>query len=168
VAARGSRSLSVPGVPPLSARAPRGVSSAASAAAQPGVGATQRVDAGTTTLAVRLLRVIDPLRDSGARLPPGAHAVGVVVQIRDIGQGGYDSSATGDIGLLASGGPAAAVFAPRGVCQTALRDFDNEIGPGEVRQGCVVFALPAGQRAVGVRFSPHAGASGRVSWRLSG
>src|SRR5579875_3850709 len=49
--------------------------------AVPGVGTKQRVDAAGARLEVTLRRVIDPLRGSGAALPPHTRAVGVVVQI---------------------------------------------------------------------------------------
>jgi hypothetical protein len=165
---RPSTSAAFATTPRLVRRPPASLNPPAVARPSPGVGAVQQVHAGTTTLAVRLLEVIDPLRSSGARLPPGDRAVGIVVQIRNVGSGGYDSSATGDIGLVGSGGPAVPVYAPRGVCQTPLRDFDNEIGPGELRQGCVVFALPSNQRPQSVRFSPHGAPAGSVSWRALG
>jgi len=132
------------------------------------VGAAQLVHAGGTTLSVSISRVIDPLSDSGAALLSGTHAVAVLVRIQNRGPGVYDSSATGDIGLVPSSGTATPVFAPRGQCQTPLRDFDNYISPGEIRAGCVVFAVPSTARVVDVRFSPHGQAAGAASWRTAG
>ncbi len=90
-----------------------------------------------------------------------------MLSIASHGPGIYDSSATGDVSIVASAGTATPVFAQRGVCQTPLRDFDNYISPGEKRIGCVAFSLPAGARLLSVRFSPHAKAAGRVSWSVS-
>jgi hypothetical protein len=129
------------------------------------VGTPQRVRAAGTTLSVTVLRVIDPLPSSGAALPPGTRAVGVVVRVVNNGSGIYDSSATGDVSILPSPGPATPAFASRGICQTPLRDFDNYITPGEVRHGCVTFAVPSRATVLAVRFSPHGQAAGRVSWR---
>jgi hypothetical protein len=151
-----TRALAAHGSHPRAPAAPPG----------PGVGALQRVRAGTSTLSVRLVRVLDPLRGSGASLLPGNRALGVVVQIRNLGPEIYDSSATADISLLASSGTPTPVFAPRGPCRTPLRDFDNYIYPGQLREGCVVFQLPARATALAVRFSPHARARGAVTWAL--
>lgn len=131
----------------------------------PRVGATQRVPAPGTTLTVTVTSLIDPLRASGAKVPHGTRAVGVLVSVRNAGQGGYDSSATGDFSLLSAGGPAAPVFVPAGPCQTPLQDFMNAISAGELRTGCVAFAVPSGQAPSTVRFSPDGGATGhRLSW----
>lgn len=111
-------------------------------------------------------RLIDPLRYSGASLPPKTHAVGVLVEIRNIGSGLYDSSATGDVSVVPSTGPAPPVFAPSGTCQTQLRDFDNYITAGVVRDGCVVFAVGNSARVKAVLFSPHAQRRGRASWSV--
>jgi hypothetical protein len=124
------------------------------------------VHAGGETLAVTVAQVIDPLRGSGATAPPGAHVVGVLVRILNRGPGVYDSSATGDFSLHSSAGDASPTFVPRGVCQTPLRDFDNEISPGEERSGCVAFAVSAGARALTIRFSPHGSGAGRVAWKV--
>jgi len=155
--------------PPHSLSAAHDVSRTASAGdTMPRVGASQRVAAQTTTLDVRVLRVLDPLEGSGAKVPPDDRAVGVLVQISDVGAGGYDSSATADIRLAAADRPATPMFVPRGICQTPLRDFDNEIGPGEQREGCVTFAVTDGQRPLIVSFFPHGMARGSVSWRVDG
>jgi hypothetical protein len=130
------------------------------------VGAAQRVHAGGSQLSVMVSRVIDPLRDSGAALPPGERAVGVLVSILNHGPGIYDSSSTTDISLASSRGPGTAVFASRGACATPLRNFDNEISAGESRAGCVAFAVSHGARVTAVRFSPHGEAARRVSWRV--
>jgi hypothetical protein len=111
--------------------------------------------------------VIDPLLKSGAALPAGNRAVGVEVTLANAGPTVYDSSATGDFSVVVSGGPVEPVFAPSGVCQTPLNDFDRYITAGEERSGCVAFAVPAKARVLGVRFSPHAQPVGRLTWRAS-
>ena len=130
----------------------------------PGVGATQWVDASGARLGVTLRRVIDPLFGSGAQLPGGARAVAVVIQIRNSGPKLYDSSATGDITLIASKGVVTPVLATHGICRTPLDDFDRYITVGEDRSGCVVFAVANGATLDAVRFSPHARRLGRLTW----
>jgi hypothetical protein len=88
----------------------------------------------------------------------------VLVRIINRGPAVYDSSATGDLSLETSKGEASPVFVPQGICQTPLRDFDNEISVDEARSGCVAFAVAAGAKLMAVRFSPHGAAAGRVSW----
>lgn len=109
-------------------------------------------------------RLFDPLHGSGASLLPHTRAVGVMAVIRNDGPGVYDSSSTGDFSVVPSSGTATPVFAPAGACQTGLRDWDNEISPGEQRSGCVAFALGATAKVTEVRFSPHARAAGRATW----
>jgi hypothetical protein len=111
-----------------------------------------------------LRRVIDPLPAAGAGLPSGTRAVGVIVQIRSSGPKLYDSSATGDIELRASGGVVTPVLATRGICRTPLDDFDRYITPGEDRVGCVAFAVANGATLDAVWFSPHAHRLGRLTW----
>lgn len=130
----------------------------------PPIGRALRVHAPGTILSVTIQGLIDPLRDSGVTLLPGTRAVGVQAEVVDDGPGDYDSSSTGDFSVVPSSGAARPVFAPSGQCQTPLRDWDNEISPGEARNGCVVFAVPSHARIVEVRFSPHAMAAGRVAW----
>lgn len=132
--------------------------------ALPPAGTTQRVDAAGAELAVTLRQVLDPLRASGAELPPHMRAVGVIVQIRSSGPRLYDSSATGDISLLSSAGVGMPVLATRGPCRTPLNDFDRYITAGEDRIGCVVFAVADGATLDAVRFSPHARRHGRLTW----
>jgi hypothetical protein len=131
------------------------------------IGAKQRIHTSGTTLSVIVRALLDPLRHSGAALLPHTRAVGVVAEIRDDGPAEYDSSSTGDFAVVPSSGAARPVFAPAGACQTPLRDWDNAISPGEVRTGCVAFAVPTGARIVAVRFSPHASSSGRATWLAS-
>jgi hypothetical protein len=131
-----------------------------------GVGATQRVNAGGSRLSVRVSRVIDPLRDSGAALPPGERAVGVLVSILNHGPAVYDSSSTTDVSLASSAGEGTAVFALHGVCETPLRNWDNYIVAGEAKSGCVTFGVGSGAKVTAVRFSPHGKPAGRVSWRV--
>jgi hypothetical protein len=134
----------------------------------PVVGQTQRVHAPGTVLSVTIRQLIDPLSGSGAALPPGTRALGLVAEIVDDGPGVYDSSSTGDFSVVPSSGTATPVFAPQGDCQTPLRDWDNEISVGESRGGCVAFAVPARARIIAARFSPHALAQGRVTWSTPG
>jgi hypothetical protein len=131
-----------------------------------GVGATQLVHAGGSKLSVRVSKVMDPLRDSAAALPPGERAVGVLVSILNHGPAVYDSSSTTDIGLASSKGEGTPVFAPSGVCETPLRNWDNYIVAGEAKSGCVAFAVASAANVTSVRFSPHGDAVGRVSWRV--
>jgi hypothetical protein len=165
----GSSGTTTPIYHPLRPPAPRSPPAAArrsgqAAARRPRVGATQRTSASGTTLSVTVHAVLDPLRGSGAALLPGTRAVGVVAEIQNDGPGDYDSSATGDFSIVPSSGTATPVFAPRGPCATPLRDWDNEISPGELRSGCVAFALTAHAQLIAIRFSPHARAHGRATW----
>jgi hypothetical protein len=129
--------------------------------------AYQVSNAGGAFLAVTVAKVIDPLGDSGAALPPGTRAVGVKLDILDHGPVVYDSSATGDVSLVLSSGAAVPTFAPRGACQTPLRDFDNQIAPGEHHHGCVVFSVPNGAKVSGVRFAPHGNRAVPYIWSVS-
>jgi hypothetical protein len=150
-----------PLVPPTTSTA-----TALAAPAFPAVGTAQHVRAGATTLSVTIRRLLEPLDGSHARLPPHTRAVGVIALIRNDGPGVYDSSSTGDFSIVPSAGAATPVFAAAGACQTPLRDWDNEISPGEVRSGCVAFALGAHAKVTQVRFSPHARAAGRATWSV--
>ncbi len=129
------------------------------------IGATQRVHAGSSTLAVTVAGVIDPLTDSGRRPLPGTRPVGVRVTIRNLAGATYDSTASGDWSLLTSAGAASPLFIRGGVCQTPLVDFESLIGTGETRSGCVGFSVARGARIHGVRFSPHSRTAGAVGWR---
>jgi hypothetical protein len=129
------------------------------------IGATQRVDARGSTLSVTVTAVLDPLRDSGAALVRGTRAAGVRVTIRDEAGATYDSTASGDLSIATSAGPASPLFIRQGVCQTPLADFESLIGVGETRTGCVGFAVPGHARILSVRFSPHSRAPGSVAWR---
>ena len=132
------------------------------------VGETYQVTGGGSSLAVTVTKAIDPLSDSGAALLPGTRAVGVKIQILNHGSDSYDSSATGDVSLVLSSGAAVPTFAPSGACQTPLRDFDNNIGPGDQVAGCVVFSAPNSAKVLEVRFAPHAdkAAAARYSWSV--
>jgi hypothetical protein len=146
--------------PALSSRAPASLRHGA--LPQPGL--AQKVDTDGALLTVTLRTVIDPLRGSGAELPAGTRAVGVIFQIRSAGPKLYDSSATGDISIAVSSGVVTPVLATRGVCRTPLEDFDRYITAGEDRVGCVVFAVANGATLDAVRFSPHAHRLGRLTW----
>ncbi|MFZ0040203.1 MAG: hypothetical protein WAK93_02775 [Solirubrobacteraceae bacterium] len=128
------------------------------------VGQAQLVHAGSSTLSVRVSRVLDPLRDAGAQGPPGTHPVGVLLSVHNLRGETYDSTASGDVSIEPSSGMAAPLFVKHGVCQTPLTDFESLIGVGETRTGCVGFAIPRGARVIVVRFSPHSRARGTVSW----
>ncbi len=132
--------------------------------ALPPVGATQHVVTDGASLTVTLRSVIDPLRDSGAELEHGTRAIGVIFQIRSAGPRIYDSSATGDISIVVSGGPVTPVLATRGVCRTPVQDFDRYITAGEDRVGCVVFAIDDAAALDAVRFSPHAQIHRALTW----
>jgi hypothetical protein len=134
----------------------------------PGTGATQTVHTGSGTLRVRLLRVLDPLHDSGANLLPGERAIGVDVAIHNLGPAIYDSSSTTDVSLVDSDGPAEAVFVARGPCATALQNWDNYMYAGVARSGCVAFQVPARAALVAVRFSPHGSSAQGVRWSVAG
>jgi hypothetical protein len=131
------------------------------AAALPHLGSSQRIPAHGTTMIVTIRSVIDPLRGSGTQLAPGTKAVAILVEVRNAGPGGYDSSATGDFSLDSAAGPASPLFVQKGACQTPLRDFMNAIGAGELRTGCVAFAVPNNQRPTTVGFAPDGGSAGR-------
>jgi hypothetical protein len=154
------------GAPRLRATAP-GLARAHGHAVEAPIGVKQHVHAPGTTLSVTVTQVIDPLRDSGVALLPGTRAVGVVVRILNDGPGDYDSSSTGDVSIKPSSGVASPAYAPQGVCETGLRDFDNELSPGDLRGGCVTFELNSHARVLAVRFSPHAQVEGRALWRVS-
>jgi hypothetical protein len=129
------------------------------------VGATEQVHAGSSTLSVTVTRVLDPLVGDGAAPPSGMRAVGVQVTIRNDRGATYDSTASGDLSVLSSAGPASPLFVKQGVCQTPLADFESLIGAGESRSGCVGFSVPRHARILSVRFSPHARTPGSVAWR---
>jgi hypothetical protein len=131
----------------------------------PRIGTTQHVSAQGTKLSVTVSKVIDPLVGSGAALLPGTRAVGVFVRIVNDGPGGYDSSSTGDISILPSSGVGSPAYASKGACETPLQDFDNAIGPGENREGCVAFTLNTRAKLVGERFAADGGGAGIVKWR---
>jgi hypothetical protein len=129
------------------------------------IGRTQRVQAGTSTLAVTVTRVYPQLADTGASLLPGMHAAGVQLTIRNEQGATYDSTASGDVSVITSAGMPAPLFIKLGACQTPLTDFESLIGVGETHSGCVGFSIPHGVRVVGVRFSPHSRSPGSVTWR---
>ncbi len=152
---------------PATTSTPARRSSTPPAAARPAgrrVGTTQRVRARGATLAVTVTAVIDPLRGSGAALLPGTRAVGVLVRIRNLGPGEYDSSSTGDVSAVPAAGTASATYASRGRCATQDRDFDNQLSAGTTVAGCVAFALGQGTRLRAVRFSADAGGAGSATW----
>lgn len=116
-------------------------------------------------LEVDVRGLLDPLLGSGAVLPRGTRAVAAFVQIRNSGPGTYDSSATGDFGLVVTRGLVTPLMIPRGRCRTPLNDFDRDITAGEDRVGCVAFAVSRGARLLSITFSAHADPRMRLSWR---
>lgn len=131
----------------------------------PAIGRSQTVRAGGSTLSVTVTRVIDPLRGSGAALVAGTRPVGVQMTIRNLAGATYDSTASGDVSMVTSAGPAAPLFIRAGVCATPVTDFESLIGAGSAHGGCVGFAVPSPARILAVRFSPHSRAPGTVTWR---
>ncbi|MFZ1996241.1 MAG: hypothetical protein WAU75_19175 [Solirubrobacteraceae bacterium] len=129
------------------------------------MGAALRVHAGTSTLLVRVSKVLDPLTGTGSGLLRGHRASGVEVTIRGVAGSTYDSTASGDWSILTTAGRASPLFVKQGLCQTPLADFESLIGVGESRDGCVAFSLPRRARILSVRFSPHSRARGSVAWR---
>jgi hypothetical protein len=129
------------------------------------VGVSQRVAATGTTLVVDVTRVIDPLLGSGAKVPSGMVAVGVVIDVHDAGPSGYDSSATSDFSLRTAAGAAMPVFAPAGVCETYIQDFMNAIAAGESRTGCIAYLVRRGKPPTAVKLAPDGGsAHTSVTW----
>jgi hypothetical protein len=131
------------------------------------LGQAYEVSAGGSFLSVTATKVIDPLTDSGAALLSGMRAVGVKIKVLNHGPNTYDSSATGDVSLVLSSGVAVPTFAPSGACQTPLRDFDNNIGPGDTASGCVTFSAPSGAKVLEVRFAAHANKAAAARYRWS-
>ncbi|HEY5198332.1 MAG TPA: hypothetical protein VIJ51_15030 [Solirubrobacteraceae bacterium] len=131
----------------------------------PRVGTSEQIQAQGTKLSITVTKVLDPLKGSGAALLPGTRVVGVFVRIANRGPGGYDSSSTGDISVIPSSGVASPAYAPQGRCKTPLQDFDNAIGPGESREGCVAFTLNTAAKLVAERFSADGGGAGKGTWR---
>lgn len=129
------------------------------------IGATQHVDAGTSTLLVTVSKVLDPLLGTGSSLLPGHRASGVQVAIHVVSGATYDSTASGDWSIRSTAGLASPLFVKEGVCATPLADFESLIGVGEARDGCVAFSVPRHARIISVRFSPHSRAKGSVAWR---
>ena len=130
------------------------------------IGAPQRAHAGTSTLAVTVSRVIDPVTDGGTPVAPGDRPVGVMVAIRNLGGGTYDSTASGDWSLITSMGAGSPLFIRHGVCQTPLVDFESLVGAGEARSGCVAFSVARRAHITAVRFSPRSRAAGAVTWAV--
>lgn len=138
------------------------------APAGPRVGAALRLRARGATLIVRIIAVIDPLHGGRVALTPGTRAIGVLASVRDLGPQGYDGSATSNFSLRSEAGEASPVFVPSGRCQTLVQDFMNAIGAGELRTGCVAFAIPKAAAPLAVRFAPDQGSAGGRSWLIVG
>jgi hypothetical protein len=130
----------------------------------PPVGTTQHVDVNNANLAVTVKQLTDPLQTSDAPLLPGYRAVAIDVEIASTGPAVYDSSATSDFSIEASRGHVTPLYVPSGSCQTPLRDFDNYITAGEVRTGCLAYAISTKARVIAVRFSPNGKPEGRLIW----
>jgi hypothetical protein len=130
----------------------------------PRVGARQAVRTGGAELTVTVLRVLR-LTHTGSPLLPGTRQVGVELRIADQHGATYDSTASGDVSLVLSAGGAEPLDVRRGPCRTPLVDFESIVSAGSVRAGCVAFSVPRRARVLGVRFSPHSRARGRLTWR---
>jgi hypothetical protein len=127
------------------------------------------VPAAGTTLVVTVRQVIFPLRNSGALLPAGDRAAGVVMAVHNTGKGVYDSSSESDVRLGTSlGADAEPSFAARGPCQTTEIDFLKLVNPGESRNGCVAFDVTAGARPTAVRFAPEGREAQQRIWVVPG
>jgi len=138
-------------------------------ASQPKVGSPQRLRTPGTTLVVTVRQVIFPLRNSGALLPAGDRAAGVLVAVHNTGKGVYDSSSESDVKLGTSlGADAEPSFAARGPCQTTEIDFLKLVNPGESRSGCVAFDVPAGAKPAAVRFAPEGREALQRTWVVPG
>jgi Domain of unknown function (DUF4352) len=138
-------------------------------ASQPKVGSPQRVRTPGTTLVVTARQVIFPLRNSGALLPAGDRAAGVLLAVHNTGKGVYDSSSESDVKLGTSlGADAEPSFAARGPCQTTEIDFLKLVNPGESRSGCVAFDVPKGTKPATVRFSPEGRTALGRTWLAGG
>lgn len=131
------------------------------------LGQAYQVTAGGSLLSVTVTKVIDPLTDSGAALLSGMRAVGAKIKVLNHGPDTYDSSATGDVSLVLSSGVAVPTFTPSGACKTPVRDFDNNISPGQTASGCVTFSAPNGATVLEVRFGPHADKAAAARYRWS-
>ena len=122
-----------------------------------------------TTLVVTVRQVIFPLRNSGALLPAGDRAAGVLVAVHNTGKGVYDSSSESDVKLGTSlGADAEPSFAARGPCQTTEIDFLKLVNPGESRSGCVAFDVAMGAKPAEVRFAPEGREALQRTWVVTG
>jgi hypothetical protein len=144
---------------PRTARPVRGVHG-------PPVGARQAVHTDGADLTVTILRVLR-LQATGSPVLPGTRQVGVMLRVADQQGATYDSTASGDVSLVLSEGRGEPLDVRRGPCETQDVDFESIVSAGSVRTGCVAFSLPRRARVLGVRFSPHSRARGRLTWRTS-
>jgi hypothetical protein len=128
------------------------------------IGKTLHIKTADTRLAVTVRKVIDPLRNSGALVDPGSRAIGVLLQVRNVGTGVYDSSSKSDLSVVSKGGAeAASAYASKGRCATPEIDFLRQLGSGSSGEGCVVFSLDKGEAVGRVRFKPH-GQGKALTW----
>ena len=130
----------------------------------PHVGTRQGVHVDGTDLTVTILHV-RRLTHTGSRALPGTRQVGIELRIANQQGATYDSTASGDVSLVLSAGQSEPLDVRRGPCQTPLVDFESIVSAGSVRSGCVAFSVPRRARVLGVRFSPHSRARGRLTWR---
>lgn len=130
----------------------------------PHVGARRSVHTDGTHLTVTILRLLR-LTHTGSPPLPGTRQVGVALRIANQQGATYDSTASGDVSLVLSAGRSEPLAVRRGPCQTPLVDFESIVSSGSVRTGCVAFSVPRRARVLGVRFSPHSRARGRLTWR---
>jgi hypothetical protein len=132
----------------------------------PPVGRVQNVITHGSHLTVTITHVI-ALTATGSTLLPGTRQVGVQLTIDNHGPQTYDSTASGDVSVVLSSGQAAPLDVRRGPCETQLVDFESEIFPGDIRQGCVGFSVPRSAKIVAARFSPESRPPGTLTWRTA-
>jgi hypothetical protein len=131
----------------------------------PPIGSRQQVHTHGADLTVTVTQV-RALTHTRSPALPGTRQLGVSLRIANQAGETYDSTSSGDVSLVLSAGQAEPLFVRAGICTTPLVDFESMIEAGDVRSGCVGFSAPRHARVVGVRFSPHARAAGRLSWRV--
>jgi hypothetical protein len=132
----------------------------------PPVGRAQDVITHGSHLTVTITHVA-ALTATGSALLPGTRQVGVELTIDNHGPQTYDSTASGDVSVVLSSGQAAPLDIRRGACETQLVDFESEIFPGDIRQGCVGFSVPRSAKIVAARFSPESRPPGTLTWRTA-
>ncbi|MFL5908584.1 MAG: hypothetical protein ACJ75Z_13435, partial [Solirubrobacterales bacterium] len=136
---------------------------------QGGVGTPITLRGTETELEVTVRRVLDPAPASPGdqTLSPGGRFVGVVLSLRNIGQGVYSESPLSDSKLLLAGGAEAdPVNLLGGPCGGR---FALHVGlrPAERVDGCVPFEVPRGGHSSRFQFALDSGFAPEVgTWRI--